>query len=136
MALGGAAAWGATTVVIKASSLSRISAEKTALYQLVVSALLPAIGAELWGEHMDAMPSPLAIAAFVYQAVWVVGVSFVIWFALVLRYSANRLSAFTFLTPLFGVAAGHMVLNEPLTAAFALAVGFVALGLVLVNRPR
>jgi drug/metabolite transporter (DMT)-like permease len=136
MALGGAAAWGATTVVIKASPLSRISAEKTALYQLVVSAPLLAIGAVLWGEHMDAVPSALAIGAFVYQAVWVVSVSFVIWFALVLRYSANRLSAFTFLTPLFGVAAGHVVLNEPLTAAFALAVGFVALGLVLVNRPR
>ena len=65
-----------------------------------------------------------------------VSVSFVIWFALILRYSASRLSAFTFLTPLFGVAAGHLVLNEPQTPAFALAVGFVALGLVLVNRPR
>jgi len=55
---------------------------------------------------------------------------------LIIRYSANRLSAFTFLTPLFGVAAGHLVLNEPLTPAFALAVALVAAGLVLVNRPR
>ncbi len=124
MALGGGAAWGATTIVIKASRLSRISAEKTALYQLVVSAPLLAIGALVLGEHIDAMPSALAIGAFVYQAVWVVSVSFVIWFALVVRYSANRLSAFTFLTPLFGVAAGHLVLNEPLTPAFALAVAF------------
>jgi drug/metabolite transporter (DMT)-like permease len=123
MALGGAAAWGATT-------------EKTALYQLVVSAPLLALGAFALGEHIDKMPSALAIGAFVYQAVWVVSVSFVIWFALVLRYSANRLSAFTFLTPLFGVAAGHLVLNEPLTPAFALAVAFVAVGLVLVNRAR
>jgi drug/metabolite transporter (DMT)-like permease len=52
------------------------------------------------------------------------------------RYSASRLSVFTFLTPLFGVAAGHLVLNEPLTPAFALAVGSVAAGLLLVNRPR
>ncbi|MGA9319596.1 MAG: DMT family transporter [Xanthobacteraceae bacterium] len=136
MALGGAAAWGATTIVIKASRLSRVSAEKTALYQLVVSAPLLALGAFALGEHIDKMPSAVAIGAFVYQAVWVVSVSFVIWFALVLRYSANRLSAFTFLTPLFGVAAGHLVLNEPLTPAFAVAVAFVALGLVLVNRAR
>jgi drug/metabolite transporter (DMT)-like permease len=136
MALGGAAAWGATTIVIKASRLSRVSAEKTALYQLVVSAPLLALGAFALGEHIDKMPSALAIGAFVYQAVWVVSVSFVIWFALVLRYSANRLSAFTFLTPLFGVAAGHLVLNEPLTPAFAVAVAFVAVGLVLVNRAR
>jgi len=39
-------------------------------------------------------------------------------------------------TPLFGVVAGHLVLNEPLTLAFALAVALVAAGLVLVNRPR
>jgi len=43
---------------------------------------------------------------------------------------------FTFLAPLFGVAAGHLVLNEPLTRAFALAVGLVAGGLLLVNRPQ
>jgi len=55
---------------------------------------------------------------------------------LIQRYSASRLSAFTFLTPLFGVAAGHLVLGDPLTPAFALAVGLVVTGLVLVNRPR
>jgi drug/metabolite transporter (DMT)-like permease len=58
----------------------------------------------------------------------------VIWFFLVSHYSANRLSAFTFLTPLFGVAAGHFVLGEPMTPAFAAAVALVAGGLVLVNR--
>jgi len=136
MLLGGGIAWAATTLVIKASSLSRISAEKTALYQLVVSAPLLAICALALGERISTMPSAVALASFAYQALWVVSVSFVIWFALIIRYSANRLSAFTFLTPLFGVAAGHLVLNEPLTPAFALAVALVAAGLVLVNRPR
>jgi drug/metabolite transporter (DMT)-like permease len=136
MLLGGGIAWAATTLVIKASPLSRISAEKTALYQLVVSAPLLAICAVALGERITTMPSAIALASFAYQALWVVSVSFVIWFALIIRYSANRLSAFTFLTPLFGVAAGHLVLNEPLTPAFALAVGLVAAGLVLVNRPR
>jgi hypothetical protein len=36
------------------------------------------------------------------------------------------LSAFTFLTPLCGVTAGHLVLNEPLTPPFAIAVLLVA----------
>jgi drug/metabolite transporter (DMT)-like permease len=136
MLLGGGIAWAATTLVIKASPLSRISPEKTALYQLVISAPLLAICALALGERIVTMPSAIALASFAYQALWVVSVSFVIWFALIIRYSANRLSAFTFLTPLFGVAAGHLVLNEPLTPAFALAVGLVAAGLVLVNRPR
>ncbi len=131
-----AVAWAATTLVIKTSALNRVSSEKTMLYQLVVSAPLLAAGAIVVGERIDAMPSALAIGAVAYQAVWVVAVTYVIWFALIVRYSANRLSAFTFLTPLFGVVAGHLVLDEPLTAPFALAVAFVALGLLLVNRPR
>jgi drug/metabolite transporter (DMT)-like permease len=81
------------------------------------------------------MPSPLALGAFAYQTLWVVSVTFVVWFALIVRYSATRLSAFTFLSPLFGVAAGHLVLHEPLTPPFAVAVLLVAGGLIVVNRP-
>ena len=131
-----AIAWAATTLVIKASPLNRISSEKTMLYQLVVSAPLLAAGAVVLRERIDVMPSALAIGAGAYQAVWVVAVTYVVWFALIVRCSANRLSAFTFLTPIFGVVAGHLVLAEPLTAPFALSVAFVALGLVLVNRSR
>jgi drug/metabolite transporter (DMT)-like permease len=130
-----AAAWAATTLVIKASALNRIAAEKTMLYQLVVSAPMFAIGAALFGERMTSMPSWLALGSLAYQTIWVVSVTFVVWFALIQRYSASRLSAFTFLTPLFGVAAGHLVLSEPLTPAFAAAVALVVVGLVLVNRP-
>ena len=109
MLVGAAAAWAATTLFIKVTSLNRISAEKTLLYQLVVSAPLLAVGALVFGEHVDAVPSPLALGAFAYQTVWVVSVTFAVWFALIVRYSAARLSVFTFLAPLFGVAAGHFV---------------------------
>jgi drug/metabolite transporter (DMT)-like permease len=136
MMVGGALFWAATTLIIKASALNRISAEKVMLYQLVISAPVLAMAAFVFGERMTAMPSALALGALAYQTVWVVSVTFVVWFALMARYSANRLSAFTFLTPLFGVAAGHLVLGEPLTPAFAAAVALVAGGLVLVNRAR
>jgi drug/metabolite transporter (DMT)-like permease len=105
-------------------------------YQLVVSAPVLALAALLFGERMTAMPSALSLWALAYQTVWVVSVTFVVWFALVARYSANRLSSFTFLTPLFGVAAGYLILDEPLTPAFAAAVVLVAVGLLLVNRSR
>jgi len=135
MMVAAAAAWAATTLVIKASALDGVAAEKTMLYQLVVSAPMFAIGAVAFDERMTAMPSWLALGSLAYQTIWVVSVTFVVWFVLIQRYSASRLSAFTFLTPLFGVAAGHLLLNEPLTPAFAGAVVLVAAGLVLVNRP-
>lgn len=136
MMVGGALFWAATTLTIKVSALTRASAEKVMLYQLAVSGPIMAATAFVTGERMTHMPSALAVGSLVYQTVWVVSVTFVVWFALIARYSATRLSAFTFLTPLFGVAAGHLVLNEPLTPAFAAAVALVALGLVLVNRTR
>jgi drug/metabolite transporter (DMT)-like permease len=82
------------------------------------------------------MPSTTALAALAYQTLYTVPVTFVIWFALIIRYSAARLSAFTLLTPLFGVGFGHLVLGDPITPAFAAAVALVTVGLVLVNRAK
>jgi drug/metabolite transporter (DMT)-like permease len=131
-----AVAWGATTLVVKATKLVHAPYEKTLLYQLLVSAPMLALAAELLGERVTAQPSAVAVGSLLYQTFWVAGLTFLAWFALVQRYSASRLSAFTFLTPLFGVAAGYIVLSEPLTPAFAAAVVLVIGGLVLVNRPR
>ena len=136
MMVGAALFWAATTLIIKASPLTRASAEKVMLYQLVVSAPVMAATAHIVGERITHMPSALALGSLAYQTIWVVSVTFVVWFALIARYSANRLSAFTFLTPLFGVAAGHLALGEPLTPAFAAAVALVMAGLVLINRAR
>ena len=106
------------------------------LYQLVVSIPILTVAAFAFGERMTSVPGAVAIGSLLYQTIWVVSVTFVVWFALIVRYSASRLSAFTFLTPLFGVAAGHFVLDEPITPAFALAGAMVIAGLMLVNRPR
>jgi drug/metabolite transporter (DMT)-like permease len=135
MMVGAAAAWAATTLTIKASALNRVSPEKTLLYQLVVGVPIVGAGALAFGERIAGAPSALALGSLGYQTL-IVSITFIAWFALIQRFSASRLSAFTFLTPLFGVAAGHLVLGEPLTLAFALAVVLVAAGLVLVNRPR
>jgi drug/metabolite transporter (DMT)-like permease len=136
MLLGAGAAWGATTVVIKGTRLAQAPSEEILLYQLIVSAPVLILSALLAGERMHALPSAIPVVSLLYQTVWVVTLTYMAWFALIARYSASRLSVFTFLTPLFGVAAGHFVLEEPLTGGFATAAAFVVLGLILVNRPR
>lgn len=127
--------WGATTMIFKMSRLSRAPAEKTLIYQTAVSAPLLALASMAAGETMTQMPGPMAIVSLAYQTVWVVGITFLLWYVLMKTYSASKLTAFTFITPLFGVAAGHLVLNEPISTAFAVAVAFVVAGLYLVNRP-
>jgi drug/metabolite transporter (DMT)-like permease len=128
--------WAATTLIIKGTSLARVSAEKTTIYQLAVSALLLAVGAAVLGERVVRIPGAVALGSLAYQTIWVLAITFTVWFALVVKYSASRLAALSFLTPLFGVAAGHFIMGDPLTPTFAVAVLLVVVGLVLVNRPR
>ncbi len=133
MMIGAGALWAATTLVIKTTRLVSARPEKTLAYQLLVSVPMLALGSFAFGEHVPGAPGPVALAWLIYQ-VLVVGFTFPMWFGFIQRYSATRVSAFTFLTPLFGVAAGCLLLNEPFSPAFGVAVVLVIAGLVLVNR--
>jgi drug/metabolite transporter (DMT)-like permease len=135
MIVGGGALWAATTLVVKTTPLLRAPPEKALAYQVALS--IPILGLAAWlsGESLTRVPGPLALSLMVYQAFWVVGLTFLLWFALVKTYSASKLSAFTFITPLFGVVASYFILHDTLTLAFGAAALLVIAGLYLVNRP-
>jgi drug/metabolite transporter (DMT)-like permease len=136
MIVGGGALWAATTLLVKATSLLKAPPEKALAYQVAVSIPILALAAFLSGEKLTAVPGRLALFVMTYQAIWVVGLTFLLWFALVRVYSASKLSAFSFFTPLFGVLASYFILHEPLTLVFAVAALLVIFGLYLVNRPN
>jgi drug/metabolite transporter (DMT)-like permease len=135
MLVGAAVLWGATTVLIKASPLARIEPGKTLLYQLAVSAVVLPLGSLVTNEPGIVLMTPLIAGCLVYQTVWVAFITYLIWFWLVRHYPASRLASFTFLTPLFGVLAGSVLLNEPITNMLLLSLVLVGTGIYLVNRP-
>ncbi len=129
--------WGATTILIRASRLSVIPASKTLFYQLAVSALILPPASLLVGESWPQAPldlAPVTWLAIVYQVVGIAFISYFCWFWLIGRYPAGRLAAFSFLTPLFGIIAGALLLDEPVTLKLLAAFLLVALGIRLVNR--
>jgi len=134
--VGGGAMWGATTVIAKGTRLRLAAPEKALGYQVAISIPILAAAAWLSGETLTHVPGPLAIGVVIYQAIWVVGLTFTMWFALVQSYSASKLSAFTFITPLFGVVASYFILHDQLTPTFGAAALLVIAGLWLVNRPE
>jgi drug/metabolite transporter (DMT)-like permease len=133
--VGGGALWAATTLIAKGTALRNAAPEKALGYQVALS--IPILGLAAWisGETITRVPGPLALSLMAYQAFWVVGLTFLLWFALVKTYSASKLSAFTFITPLFGVVASYFILHDTLTLAFGAAALLVIAGLYLVNRP-
>jgi len=134
MIVGGGAMWAATSLVAKGTRLRFAAPEKALGYQVAVSIPMLALAAWLSGETLIHIPGPLALSLIAYQAVWVVGTTFTLWFALMKTYSASQLSAFTFITPLFGVVASYFIMHDTLTLAFGAAALLVIAGLYLVNR--
>jgi drug/metabolite transporter (DMT)-like permease len=128
--------WASTIVLIRATRLARAAATKTLLYQLAVSAVVLVVVSIALGEPGVVRVSPLAVAVLAYQGVLVAFASYLAWFWLLTKYYAARLSVLTFMTPLFGVAAGVVFLGERLTPAFVAAAVLVAAGIVLVNLPQ
>ena len=116
-------------------SLRNAAAEKALGYQVALS--IPILGFAAWisGEAITHAPGSLAVSLLAYQAFWVVGLTFLLWFGLVKAYSASKLSAFSFITPLFGVVASYFILHDTLTPVFGAAALLVIAGLYLVNRP-
>jgi drug/metabolite transporter (DMT)-like permease len=131
----GGALWATTTLIVKTTALIKAPAEKGLGYQVALSIPILVLAAWMSDETITHVPGPLSLALLAYQAFWVVGLTFLLWFALVKTYSASKLSAFTFVTPLFGVAASYFILHDTLTIAFGVAALLVIAGLYLVNKP-
>jgi drug/metabolite transporter (DMT)-like permease len=132
----GGAIWGVTTLIAKGTRLRFVAPEKALGYQVAVSIPILVLAALLSGDTLTRVPGPLALSLLTYQAIWVVGITFTLWFSLVKTYSASKLSAFTFIAPLFGVIASYLILHDALTPVFGGAALLVIAGLFLVNRPN
>src|SRR5260221_13268476 len=118
MIVSGGALWAATTLIAKGTRLRFAAPEKALGYQVAMSIPILALAAWLSGETLTRLPGPLAVSLMVYQAVWVVGTTFTLWFQLVKTYSASKLSAFTFITSLFVVVASYFIMHDAVTMVF------------------
>jgi drug/metabolite transporter (DMT)-like permease len=127
--------WGLTTLSLRRGKLSTALPEKTLLYQLVVSGVVLLLASLLKGEAWPQRLSPLVWAAMWFQTVVVTFASYLVWFWLVRHYPATRISAFTLLTPICGLLAGVVFLNEALTLRLVTALVTVCLGIWWVSRP-
>jgi len=126
--------WGLTTVVIRATSLARTSAEKLLFYQVAVSAVtLPFVSlalGETWSFHYSAF----AWGSLALQTLVGAFASYLAWMWMLGHYPATKISVFVFLTPMFALLFGALWLNEVVTVGLATALAFVAFGIVLANR--
>ncbi|MGE0099952.1 MAG: DMT family transporter [Hydrogenophaga sp.] len=134
MGLAAGLLWGLTTLTIRATRLTSASAEKTLFYQLAVTALVAPLLSLALGEPWAWDYSGMAWGSVVLQTAVGAFASYLTWMWMLRHYPATQMSTFTFLTPVFALVFGIVLLGEPLTPQLVVALAGVAAGIVLVSR--
>lgn len=124
--------WGATTVVVRCSSLGQIPASHTLFYQLAGGLILLSVYAYFTGQYKF-QPHFGGIASLIFQIVIVGFASYLTWFSLMKKYSASQLGVLSFMTPVFGVIAGVMILGEQLQRGFIFGSLLIVTGICIVS---
>lgn len=124
--------WGATTVVVRCSSLKNAPTTYTLLYQLAGACLLLSAFSLISGQHHFA-PQSLGIVSLVFQILVVGFASFLIWFSLMKTYLASQLGVLSFMTPVFGVLAGVLILHEKVQPGFVWGTLLIIAGIIIVS---
>lgn len=132
LCLAGGFLWGSSTIFLRRSSLAEATAAHTALYQLLGGAAVLLSLALLTGEDYFRF-TPLALGSMAFHVLLVACGGMVAWLWLLCKYLAAPLSALTFMTPVFGVLFGVMILGEKLDGNFVLGSLLILAGLLLVT---
>lgn len=133
LGVGGAIAWAGTTLLLRTTRMAGAPPLQPAAYQLIVTALVLLPLAGVLGDLGAIRMTPLAWGSLMFQVLAVAFAALLLWLWLLTRYLAWQLGVFSFLTPIFGVAFGVVLLGEPATANFVAGGLAILVGLTLVS---
>jgi drug/metabolite transporter (DMT)-like permease len=133
MGLAAGMLWGLTTLAIRTTRIATAAAEKSLFYQLGVTAAVTPLLSLALGETWSFDYSAMAWGSVFLQTAVGALASYLTWLWLLRHYPATQMSTFTFLTPVFALVFGVVLLGEPLTLQLVLALLGVAAGIVLVS---
>ena len=129
----GSMGWAATAFLARGSAMRRVRPEGQLMWMLAVSALVMLGLSPLFGPLIRDLV-PLHLVALGVQAVVVVAGGYIGWLLILSLYPPAAVASFSFLTPLFGVLLGWLLLDEPVRPGTFGALGLVVAGIMLMNR--
>ncbi len=124
--------WAATTVSVRLTRLAEAPATQTLFYQLLMGGMLLLPLAWMTGQATVNW-TILSISSLIFHTVVISFASYLIWFWMLKKYLASRLGVFSFLTPVFGMIFGILLLDEEVEMNFIIGTIMVMLGVVLVS---
>ena len=133
MALCSALGWTGIALCVKITPLKSVPAAQQLLFQVAVSAPLLLVAAMISGDLLRD-PQPIHFAGMAFQIIAVASLGFLVWFWLMSIYPASSVASFSFLSPIFAVIFGWLLLGEDVGVQVWIALGLVSAGIYLINR--
>jgi drug/metabolite transporter (DMT)-like permease len=125
--------WAGIALCVRITPLSEVPAEQQLLWQLLISAPVLLMMAFFFGELVRDL-TVLHVAGLIYQILAIATFGFLAWFWMMKIYPAASVASFSFLSPVFSVLLGWVLLGEEIGMTIWLALAMVAAGLLLINR--
>ena len=125
--------WAASAIYIKRYPAGR-SQLQTLFVQLFFSVPILALGWLVFEHKGPVMLNSTMVANLLYQIVIVGFLSYFVWLRLIHLHPVSKVSAFIFLSPLFGVLLSGLILKEEIPMLLWVGLALAASGLYLVNR--
>ncbi|MDJ0630305.1 MAG: DMT family transporter [Rhodobacter sp.] len=136
LALAAAVCWAGIAIFARATPFQRVEPVMQLFWQVTVSAVLLLAVSPLFGPFIRDF-QPLHAAGLAFQILVIATGAFLFWLWLLKIYPASGVASFSFLSPLFGVGFGWLILGETVGPGLWAALALVCLGLILINRaPR
>ncbi|MGB3146197.1 MAG: DMT family transporter [Paracoccaceae bacterium] len=126
--------WVSITLLARGTRLREVRPEMQLFWQVAVSGPVLLLAAMFFGPLVRDL-APIHLAGLFYQGIVVVAAGFAFWFWLLSIYPAASVASFSFLSPIFGVLLGWLILSEPVGPATLVSAALVAVGIILINRP-
>ncbi|MCX7559581.1 DMT family transporter [Sulfitobacter sp. F26204] len=136
LALTSAFCWAAIVICVRITPLSEVPPAQQLMFQVLISAPILLLLAPFLGPLLRDV-APIHIVGLLFQIVAIASLGFLAWFWLMTIYPASSVASFSFLSPVFSVILGWLLLSEDVAPSVWGALVLVASGIYLINRkPR
>jgi drug/metabolite transporter (DMT)-like permease len=125
--------WAGIALCVRITPLSDVPPEQQLLWQLLISTPILLAMSLFFGDLIRDL-QPIHLAGLAYQIIGIASFGFLAWFWLMKVYPAASVASFSFLSPVFAVLLGWLILGEQIGLSIWLALALVASGLYLINR--
>jgi drug/metabolite transporter (DMT)-like permease len=135
LALISAFCWAGIALCVKITPLKSVPPAQQLIIQVAVSAPILLVAALISGDLVRDL-QPVHLWGMAFQIIAVASFGFLIWFWLLTIYPASSVASFSFLSPVFAVILGWLLLGEDVGLQVWIALALVAAGITLINRPQ